>query len=191
MSLGKDTLSDVLQMLDEHYGIIMTFDSLNNELFSLKQRSGKNMAEFGMHLSEQVQIHQLEYPGRIQPEHMEEMKQDHFYEGLSPKYRQMLAHKVYGKSSAGYSDLLLAVQKLERSMEARDPLPPKTAVTSGLNVTHSQTSGSLFPSCKLKGNHTFTTWAVTIGSNEVEEDSSVKQGGDGETESSAEEEVEA
>ena len=32
-SLGKDaTLTDVLQMLDEHYDIVMTFDILSKEL---------------------------------------------------------------------------------------------------------------------------------------------------------------
>ena len=36
-SLGEDaTLNDVLQTLDEHYGILMTFDNLSKELYSLK-----------------------------------------------------------------------------------------------------------------------------------------------------------
>ena len=41
-SLGKHaTLNDVLQMMDEHYGIVMRFDTLSKELYSLKQGSGK------------------------------------------------------------------------------------------------------------------------------------------------------
>ena len=76
----------------------------------------------------------------------------------------MLANKVDGKNPAGYSDLLLASQKLERRAEARDPLPPKTAVSSGLNKKSSQGPGNVFPSHKLKGNCTFTTQSVTIGS---------------------------
>ena len=63
-------------------------------------------------------------------------------------------------------------------------------MTSVVNVTLSRTSGNLFPSCKLKGNHTFTAQAETIVSNEAEENSSVKKEGDGETESSADEEAE-
>ena len=51
---------------------------------------------------------QSEYPRRIQPEHLEEMKHDHFYEGLNPEHRQMLAHKVNGEYLASYSDLFLA-----------------------------------------------------------------------------------
>ena len=101
----------------------------------------------------------------------------------------MLAHKVDGKNPVGYSDLLLAMRKLERREEARDPLPPKTAMTNVSNVTHSQTPGNPFPSSKLKGNYTFTTWAVTIGSNEAEGDSGAKHEGDEETEYSSDEEA--
>ena len=39
---------------------------------------------------------------------MEEMKCAHFYEGLNPKYQQMLVHKVDGEHLASYFDLLLA-----------------------------------------------------------------------------------
>ena len=77
-SLDEDsTLSDVLQMLDEYYGVIMTCDALSKELHSLKQESGENVAE----------LLQLEYPWRIQPEHVEEMKCDCFYEGLNSQYQ--------------------------------------------------------------------------------------------------------
>ena len=50
----------------------------------------------------------MEYPGRIQQEHVEEVKQDHFHEGLSPEYQWMLAHKVDGENLVTYSKLLLA-----------------------------------------------------------------------------------
>ena len=135
-SLGEDaTLTDILQMLDEHYGVVMMFNALSKELYSLKQGSGKNAAKFGVYLSQQVQIIQSEYLGWIQQEHVEEMKQDCFYEGLNCKYQCMLAHKVDGEHSASCSNLLLAAQKLERWAEARDPLLPMTTITGGSNVT--------------------------------------------------------
>ena len=74
-SLGKDaTLTNVLQTLDKHYGVVIMFDTSSKELYSLKQGSGENVAEFGVCLSQQVQILQSEYLGRIQQEHIEEMK---------------------------------------------------------------------------------------------------------------------
>ena len=104
-SLGKDTtLTDLLWTLDEHFGMVMMFDALSNEFYSLKQTSGENVAEFWVHLSQQVQILQSEYVRRIQQEHVEKMKWDHFYEGLNPYFRHMLAHKVDGDHPASYSD---------------------------------------------------------------------------------------
>ena len=44
-----------------------------------------------------------------------------------------------------------------------------------------------FPLCKAKGNCTFIAQAVIVGSNEVEENPGAMQGGDGKTESSADE----
>ena len=156
-SLGEDaTLGDVLQTLDEHYGDMMTFNALSKELYSLKQGMGENVAEFGVHLSQQVQILLMEYLGRIQQEHVKGVKWDCFYEGLSPEYQQMLAHNVNGENPVTYSELLLAAQKLEKWVEARDPLLPKTTTAGSSNVTHSHSQGNLFPSRKLKGNHTFT-----------------------------------
>ena len=146
LSWGEDaTLSDVLQMLDEHYGVVMMANALCKELYSCKQGLGENVAEYRMHLLQQVQIFLLQYPGRIWPKHIVEMKCDQFYEGLNLEYQLLLAHKVDDENPAGHSNLLLAAWKLERREEARDPLPSKTAVTSGSNAICSQTQGNLFP----------------------------------------------
>ena len=151
-NLSEDTtVTDVLQMLDEHYGVMMMFDALSKELYSLKQGSRENVANFAVQLLQEVQILQSEYPGRIQQEHMEQMKWDHFYEGLNLEYQHMLADKVDGKHPASYSTLLLAVWKLERQAEARDSLLPKTTTTGGSNVIQPQVSGNLFLSRKLEG----------------------------------------
>ena len=55
----------------------------------------------------------------------------------------MLGHKVDGDHPAGYSNLLLAAQKLEGWAEARDPLLSKTITAGGLNVTCLQTPGNV------------------------------------------------
>ena len=53
---------------------MMTFNALSKELYSLKPGMGENVAEFRVCLSQQVQILQMEYPGRIQQEYVEEVK---------------------------------------------------------------------------------------------------------------------
>ena len=176
-------------MLDEHYGVMMTFDALSKELYSLKQGMGENVAVFRVCLSQQVQILQTEYPGRIQQEHVEEVKRNHFCEGLRPEYWCMLAHKVSGENPVTYSKFLPAAWKLERWAEARDTLFPKTAAAGSLNITHCHSQGNLFPSRKLKGNHTFTAWSAAVEDHETEEDSGPKPKGEKEDESSAEEDA--
>ena len=191
-SLVKDaTMNNVVQMLGEHYGVLMMFNTLIKELYSLKQGSSENIAEFGVCLLHQVQILQSEYPGRIQLEHVEEMKYDCFYEGLNPKYQHMLAHKVDGEHLVSYSNLLLAALKLERQEEARDPLLPKMAITTGSYMMHSQMPGNLFPWCKLKGNHTFAAQAMTVRNDEAKTDQGVKLEGEGDMEPSVDEDAEA
>ena len=173
--LGEDaTLLDIFQTFDKHYSVVMTFGALSKEIYSLKQEPGENVAEFWVQLSQQVQILQFEYPGRIQQEHMKEMKRDHFSEGLNPKYQQMLVHNVDGEHPTRYSDLLLAAWKLERWAEAIDLLLTKTTSMGRSNVTHSQTVGNLFPFQKLKDSHNFMARLAMVESNGVAEDSGTK-----------------
>ena len=71
---------------DDWHLLSYIFHSLQGFLGDLARSLGENVAEVMVHLLQQVQILQLEYPRRIQPEHVEEMKHDCFYEGLNPKY---------------------------------------------------------------------------------------------------------
>ena len=85
-SSGEDaTLGNVLWMLDEHYGVMMTFNTLSKEFYSLKQGLGENVAKFRVCLSQQVQILQTEYPSRIQQEHVEEGEAGSFLQGPQPQ----------------------------------------------------------------------------------------------------------
>ena len=152
---------------------------------SSSKDQGRIWPNFREFLSQQVQILQSEYLGRIQQEHIEEMKWDCFFESLNPKYWWRWAHKVDGEHPTRYSNLLLAAQKLDRWTKARDPLLPKTTTTKGLNETHSQTPWNLFPSQKVKGNCTFTAWSTTVKSNEAEEDPDMKPEEEEEAKSSA------
>ena len=100
---------------------------------------------------------QSTHGGRIQQEHVEEIKWDHVStRAWTPNISACWPTKWMANTPLATPDLLLAAQKLERWAEARDPLLPKTTTTGGSNVNQSQTSGNLFPSRKLKGNHTFT-----------------------------------
>ena len=92
----------------------------------------------------------------------------------------MLAWKVDGEHPASYSYLPLVAWKLEKKgLHPRDPLPPKTASAGRSNTTHSQTSGNLFPSQKLKGYHTFTAQSTTSETMKLKKTQGVKPEGEG------------
>ena len=146
-SLDKDaTLTDVLQTLDEHYGVVMIFNTLSKELYSLKQTSGENVAEFGMHLSQRSRYSSQSIQEGSKRSMWRRWNEAISMRGLNLRFRCMSAHKVDGDDLISYSDLLPAAWKLERWNETRDPLLQKTTTTGGSNVTHSQTPVNLFPS---------------------------------------------
>ena len=184
-SLGKDaTLTDILQTLDEHYGMVMMFGALSKELFSLKQGSRENVAKFGVHLFQQVQILQSEYPGRIQQEHVEEMKQHHFHEGLIPKYWCMMALKVNGEHPGSYSWLApCSLEVVEMGRSQRSPAP-KDYHNWRIKCYPASDIGELVPSRKLKGSHTFMAQSAIVESIRPEENLSIKPEGEEVAESS-------
>ena len=173
-SLDKDaTLGDVLQTLDECYGVVMTFNTLSKVFYSLKRGMGENVAEFRVHLPQQVQILQ-----RFLAESNRSMWRR--WSGItSRKVSALSISKCWptsldGENPATYFELLLAAQKLERWVEARYPLLPKTTTTGSSNITCSHSQGNLFQSRKLKGNHTFTAWSTVVVDHKTEEDTGPK-----------------
>ena len=62
---------------------------------------------------------------------MEEMKRDHFYKGLNPKYWHMLAHKVDGKCPKLLQPASCSPE-VGKQAEARDPLLWKATITRGI-----------------------------------------------------------
>ena len=126
-SLGKDaTMGNVLEMLDQHYGVMMTFDALSKGALFPQAGNGENVAKFRICLSQKVQIFKTEYPSRIQQEHVEEVKQEHYYEDLSPKYWQMLAHMVDGENPVTYSKIGACCLKAGKMGKSQRSSPPKT-----------------------------------------------------------------
>ena len=55
-SFGEDaTLGSILKMFDD-YGVVLTFNALSKELYSLWQGTEENVAKFRVQLSQQIQI---------------------------------------------------------------------------------------------------------------------------------------
>ena len=82
-SLGTDiTLDDVLTILDKHYNNMKALDALNQELFQMRMADKEMVSNWGVLLSRHLQILAASFPDHFPPDHVAELKRDHFYGGL-------------------------------------------------------------------------------------------------------------
>ena len=76
------TLDDVLTILNEQYNNVKVLDMLNQELFQLQIADKETVSDWGVHLSRHLQILVASFPDCFPPDHVAELKRDHFYGGL-------------------------------------------------------------------------------------------------------------
>ena len=82
-SSGNDiTLDDVLTILDEHYNNVKALDALNQELFQMRMADKEKVSDWGVHLSQHLQILAASFPDRFPPDCVAKLKRDRFYGGL-------------------------------------------------------------------------------------------------------------
>ena len=72
------TLNDVLTILDEHYNNIKALDALNQELFQMRMADKETVSDWGVHLSQHLQILAASFPNHFPPDQVAELKRDHF-----------------------------------------------------------------------------------------------------------------
>ena len=84
-SSGTDiTLDDVLTILDKHYNNVKVLDALYQELVQLWMADKETVLDWGICLSRHLQVLAASFPDHFLPEHVAELKRDHFY-GRLPK----------------------------------------------------------------------------------------------------------
>ena len=69
-------------ILDEHYNNVKVLDALNQELFQLQMADKETVSDWGVQLSRHLQILAASFPDCFPPDHVAELKWDHFYSGL-------------------------------------------------------------------------------------------------------------
>ena len=108
-SSGTDiTLDDVLTILDEHYNNGKALDALNQELFQMRMADKETVSDWGICLSQHLQILAASFPDRFFPDRVAELKRDRFYGGLSKRLQVMVAYLKAGPQVRMYSDYLRA-----------------------------------------------------------------------------------
>ena len=119
-SSGTDlTLDDVLTILDEHYNNMKVLDALNQELFQLWMLDQETISDWGICLLRHLQVLAASFTDHLPPDHVAELKRDHFYGGLPKQLKVMVAYLKVGPQVKTYSDYLRAAHeaKNENSIE--------------------------------------------------------------------------
>ena len=113
------TLDDVLTILDEHYNNMKALDTLNQELFQLWIADMETVLDWGIHLLRHLQVLVASFPDCFPPDHVAELKRDHFYSRPPKQLKVMVAYLKVGPQVGTYSDYLRAAceAKKEDSIE--------------------------------------------------------------------------
>ena len=100
------TLDDVLMILDEHYNNVKVLDALNQELFQLWMADKETILDWGICLLRHLQVLAASFPNHFPPNHVAELKEDHFYGGLPKRLKAMVAYLKASPHEKTYSDYL-------------------------------------------------------------------------------------
>ena len=152
-SSGTDiTLDDVLMIVDEHYKNVKVLDALNQELFQMRMADKETVSDWGVHLSRHLQILAASFPDPFPPDHIAELKRDHFYGGLPKRLKVMVAYLKAGPQVRTYSDYLRAAREAEKEDSIKLSRSSRSQLTDG---TPKPRTTSFFPLRKLKGRQPF------------------------------------
>ena len=91
------TLDDVLMILDKHYNNVKVL-----------------VLDWGVCLSRHLQILAVSFPDCFPPDHVAELKRDHFYGGLPKQLKAMVAYLKVGPQVRTYLDYLRAIREAEK-----------------------------------------------------------------------------
>ena len=72
------TLNDVLTILDEHYNNVKVLEVLNQGLFQLWRVDKETVSDWCIFLLMHLQVLATSFPDHFPPDHVAELKADHF-----------------------------------------------------------------------------------------------------------------
>ena len=118
------TPNEILENMDELYGVKMTFQALSVALCGLQQRPTESCRDY---YDRMVQITVLlceRHSNRFRPGELTRMTKEYFYLGLRPEHRPIVAH-LKDRPNASCMSLLIAYKRMSRTMLrlARDTRP--------------------------------------------------------------------
>ena len=114
-------------------------DALIQELFQLQIGEKETVSDWGVQMSRHLQVLEASFPEHFPPDHVAELRHNHFYGRLPKHLKAMVAYLKASSQEKTYSNYVWAVReaKKEGSME---PSPSHT-----INNTAKPKSSSFFP----------------------------------------------
>ena len=146
-------LNKVLTIPDEHYNNVKALDTLNQELFQMRMADKETVSDWGVCLSQHLQILVASFPDQFPLERVAELKRDWFYGGLPKRLKAMVAYLKAGPQVRTYSDYLRATRVAEKEDSIELSWSPRAPATDGPSKPRTT---SFFPLRKLKGSQPFT-----------------------------------
>ena len=108
--------------------------------------------DWGVCLSRHLQILAASFPDHFPPDHVAELKRDHFYGGLPKQLKAMVAYLKAGPQVRTYLDYLRATGEAEKEDSIELSRTSRTQTTDGPSKPRTT---SFFPLRKLKGSQPF------------------------------------
>ena len=129
---GTDvTLDNVLTILDVYYNNVKALDALNQELLQLWMADKETVLDWGIHLSRHLQVLAASFPDCFPPDHVAELKRDHFYGRLPKQLKVMVAYLKAGPQLRMYLDYLRATWEAEKEDSIELPQGSRTQTADG------------------------------------------------------------
>ena len=127
-SLGTDfDLDQLLEKLDEYFGLATSNDTLHSTFFLMSQRPDEKVGAFGLRLETHLNVLQRKCPGSLgTPEEANQVLRDRFFNGVHERLRSKLIHKVDRDNPAPYGDLVAFAREEEEHYEAKKLYASKT-----------------------------------------------------------------
>ena len=118
--------NEILENMDELYGVKMTFQALSAALCGLQQRPYESCRDYYDRMVQITVLLRERHSNRFRPGELTRMTKEYFYSGLHPEHRPIVAH-LKDRPNASCMSLLIALQENEQNdAQTRTRYPPST-----------------------------------------------------------------
>ena len=108
------TPTEILENMDELYGVKMTFQALSAALCGLQQRPYESCWDYYDRMVQITVLLRERHSNRFRPGELTRMTKEYFYSGLRPEYLPIVAH-LKDRPNASCMNLLIALQENEQN----------------------------------------------------------------------------